>query len=151
MKLIGRKEELGACLRAYLVATTMLPLLLLCSPNIYAADERLSFDIPAMEFPKAMLEYVHQSHWLTLYTVPDPLQYLKTKPILGKYTPAEALALMLKGTPAVFEFGEDGYFSVWGPADWYPYPHRPPALASVDQDPKGTQSSWTTATAARND
>ena len=105
-------KEFGARLRGHLITTALLLAAFICGPDECAADEKLPFRYSGNAFSKAVYEYMHQAHWLTLYNEPHPLRDLQTKPIRGTYTAAQALAPMLKGTPIVFEFHDDGHFSV---------------------------------------
>jgi iron complex outermembrane recepter protein len=86
----------------------LLSLLLLTSllgvAGAWAADSRVKFNLPSDEFPKAILEFYHQSKIEVLFLANDTLSQIKTQPVVGELEPREALERMLKGTGLTFRF-----------------------------------------------
>ena len=86
----------------------LLRLLLLASlfgaASSWAADSRVKFNLPSDEFPKAILEFYHQSKIEVLFLANDTLSQIKTQPVVGELEPREALERMLKGTGLTFRF-----------------------------------------------
>src|ERR1700722_3257630 len=86
----------------------LLRLLLLASlfgaASSWAADSRVKFNLPSDEFPKAILEFYHQSKIEVLFLASDSLSRIKTQPVEGEFEPREALERMLKGTGLTFRF-----------------------------------------------
>jgi iron complex outermembrane recepter protein len=87
----------------------LLRLLLLVSlcgaANTWAApDSKVRFNLPADEFPKAILEFYHQSKIEVLFLANESLSQIKTQPVQGELEPREALERMLKGTGLTFRF-----------------------------------------------
>jgi iron complex outermembrane recepter protein len=101
----GRMETTrlpGRLLRCLL---TLLPLIcLLGAPTSWAADSKVKFNLPSDEFPKAILEFYHQSKIEVLFLANDTLSQIKTQPVVGELEPREALDRMLKGTGLTFRF-----------------------------------------------
>ena len=89
----------------------LLSLLLLTSllgvAGAWAADSRVKFNLPSDEFPKAILEFYHQSKIEVLFLANDTLSQIKTQPVVGELEPREALERMLKGTGLTFRFVTD--------------------------------------------
>ena len=89
----------------------LLSLLLLTSllgvAGAWAADSRVKFNLPSDEFPKAILEFYHQSKIEVLFLANDTLSQIKTQPVMGELEPREALERMLKGTGLTFRFVTD--------------------------------------------
>jgi iron complex outermembrane recepter protein len=89
----------------------LLSLLLLTSllgvASAWAADSRVKFNLPSDEFPKAILEFYHQSKIEVLFLASDTLSQIKTQPVVGELEPREALERMLKGTGLTFRFVTD--------------------------------------------
>ena len=101
----GRMETTrlpGRFLRCLL---TLLPLVCLfgAAPS-WAADSKVKFNLPSDEFPKAILEFYHQSKIEVLFLANDTLSQIKTQPVVGELEPREALDRMLKGTGLTFRF-----------------------------------------------
>jgi iron complex outermembrane receptor protein len=69
-----------------------------------AADSKVKFNLPSDEFPKAILEFYHQSKIEVLFLASDSLSQIKTQPVVGELEPREALERMLKGTGLTFRF-----------------------------------------------
>jgi iron complex outermembrane recepter protein len=86
----------------------LLRLLLLASlfgaATSWAADSRVQFNLPSDEFPKAILEFYHQSKIEVLFLANDTLSQIKTQPVVAELEPREALERMLKGTGLTFRF-----------------------------------------------
>ena len=72
-----------------------------------AADSKVKFNLPSDEFPKAILEFYHQSKIEVLFLANDSLSQIKTQPVVGELEPREALERMLKGTGLTFRFVTD--------------------------------------------
>ena len=89
----------------------LLCLLLLTSllgvTGAWAADSRVKFNLPSDEFPKAIIEFYHQSKIEVLFLANDTLSQIKTQPVVGELEPREALERMLKGTGLTFRFVTD--------------------------------------------
>jgi iron complex outermembrane recepter protein len=73
----------------------------------WAADPKMKFDLRPDEFPKAILEYSHQSKVEVLFLANDSLHKVRTQSVIGEFSPREALQKMLKGTGLVFDFDTD--------------------------------------------
>jgi len=67
-------------------------------------DSKVNFDLPSDEFPKAILEFYHQSKIEVLFLANDSLRKIHTQPVIGVFEPREALVIMLKGTGLTFDF-----------------------------------------------
>ncbi|MDB6091153.1 MAG: TonB-dependent receptor, partial [Gammaproteobacteria bacterium] len=72
-----------------------------------AAEARLRFDLQPDEFPKAILEFYHQSNIEVLFLATDALRNIRTQRVVGELEPRTALTLMLAGTGLTFEFDSD--------------------------------------------
>ena len=70
--------------------------------SVACADPKINFNLPSDEFPKAILEFYHQSKIEVLFLASDSLSRIKTEPIEGEFEPREALERMLKGTGLTF-------------------------------------------------
>lgn len=70
----------------------------------WAAEPKVRFDLRADEFPKAILEFYHQSKIEVLFLSNDSLRKIRTQPVSGELEPREALERMLKGTGLTFDF-----------------------------------------------
>jgi iron complex outermembrane recepter protein len=82
-------------------------LLLTClfgTAGVWAADSKVRFNLRPDEFPKAILEFYHQSKIEVLFRSNDSLRKIRTQPVVGEFEPREALELMLQGTGLTFEF-----------------------------------------------
>jgi iron complex outermembrane recepter protein len=90
-----------ALLRLLLIAS------FLGSSSAWAADAKVKFDLRSDEFPKAILEFYHQSKVEVLFLSNDGLRKIKTQPVVGEFEPREALERMLKGTGLTFDFDTD--------------------------------------------
>jgi iron complex outermembrane receptor protein len=113
----------------------LLRLLLLASlcgaANTWAApDSKVRFNLPSDEFPKAILEFYHQSKIEVLFLANDTLSQIKTQPVQGELEPREALERMLKGTGLTFRFVTEHSVTIKQPevasAPPPPPPPRPP-------------------------
>ena len=71
------------------------------------ADPKFKFDLRPDQFPKAILEFYHQSKVEVLFLSTDSLYRIRTQAVLGEFEPREALERMLKGTGLVYEFDTD--------------------------------------------
>lgn len=103
------------------------------------ADEpphnKVKFDLPADEFPKAILEFYRQSKIEVLFLADDSLNLIHTKPVIGEYEPREALELMLQGTGLVYNFATDHSVSIKQVAPAEPPPPPPPRKAELHRGP----------------
>lgn len=70
-------------------------------------DTKRQFNIPAVEFPKSILEYSHQAQVEVLFLANNGLHDIMTPAIKGKVSPREALARMIAGTRLTAEFDSD--------------------------------------------
>ncbi|HEX4674528.1 MAG TPA: TonB-dependent receptor, partial [Steroidobacteraceae bacterium] len=93
----------GRLLRRLLCVLLLLTSLLGVA-GAWAADSRVKFNLPSDEFPKAILEFYHQSKIEVLFLASDTLSQIKTQPVVGELEPREALERMLKGTGLTFRF-----------------------------------------------
>jgi iron complex outermembrane recepter protein len=97
------REDFGRC-----TCQVILVLILTFVSTVSAAEEvaetKVKFNIPAIEFPKSILEFSHQSKVEVLFLANDALRRVITRPIRGELPPREALARMLRGTGLIFEF-----------------------------------------------
>lgn len=71
------------------------------------ADPKIKFDLRPDQFPKAILEFYHQSKVEVLFLSTDSLYKIRTQPVAGEFEPREALERMLKGTGLIYEFDTD--------------------------------------------
>jgi iron complex outermembrane receptor protein len=97
MRLPGRLLRRLLCLLLLLTS-------LLGVAGAWAADSRVKFNLPSDEFPKAILEFYHQSKIEVLFLASDTLSQIKTQPVVGELEPRDALERMLKGTGLTFRF-----------------------------------------------
>ncbi len=81
-----------------------------------AADSKVRFYLPSDEFPKAILDFYHQSNIEVLFLANDSLRNIRTQPVIGEFEPREALERMLKGTGLIFEFDTEHSVLVKQPA-----------------------------------
>ena len=71
------------------------------------ADEsntKVRFNLLPDEFPKAIVEFCHQSQIEVLFPPDESLNVIQTQPVVGEYTPREALEMMLRGTRLRYDF-----------------------------------------------
>ena len=83
--------------------------------SAWAADEphnKVRFNLPSDEFPKAILEFYRQSKIEVLFLSKDELSAIHTHPVLGEYEPAQALDIMLQGTGLIYNFATDHSVSI---------------------------------------
>ena len=88
--------------RSWRAIAAAMSFFLLCS--VAYADPKVKFNLPSDEFPKAILEFYHQSKIEVLFLASDSLSRIKTQPVEGEFEPREALERMLKGTGLTFRF-----------------------------------------------
>ena len=69
-----------------------------------AGTTTADFNIPAGPFPRAILEFSHQSKLEVLFLADDSLYNIQTQPVVGTLMPGEALERLLKGTGLTFYF-----------------------------------------------
>jgi outer membrane receptor protein involved in Fe transport len=72
------------------------------------AQPKLRFDLPADEFPRAILEFYRQSHVQVVFSSVKDLHSIRTQSVVGEFEPEEALKRMLKGTPLTFTIDARG-------------------------------------------
>ena len=133
----GGKETTG--LRAR-VLRCLLGLALLASfcgaPTALAVEGpegKVKFNLPSDEFPKAILEFYHQSKIEVLFLANDSLSQIHTQPVVGEFDPGEALERMLKGTGLTYKFATEHSVTIKQPvvADTPP-PTRPPPPRPIE-------------------
>jgi len=73
-------------------------------PGVWAAEPKIAFNIPASEFPQAIVEFYKQSQIEILYASLGSLSEIKTRAVVGQLDVREALKRMLEGTGFTFEF-----------------------------------------------
>jgi iron complex outermembrane recepter protein len=83
------------------------------------SDTKMRFNLLPDEFPKAILEFHHQSKIQVLFPPDESLNVIRTRSVIGEYTPREALDIMLRGTGLryVFETESAVAFSQPPPSD----------------------------------
>jgi len=105
-RVIDNRKETGGLPRA--LRRCLLRLVLLATMAgisiAWAADPRVTFDLRGDEFPKAILEFSHQSKLEVLFLADDSLYKIHTQPVAGELEPRDALERMLKGTGLSFYF-----------------------------------------------
>jgi iron complex outermembrane receptor protein len=94
----------------------LLAVCFLAASSAWAAGSRVRFNLPADEFPRAILEFYHQSNIEVLFLANDSLRNIRTQPVVGEFEPRAALERMLKGTGLIFEFDTDHSVLVKQPA-----------------------------------
>ena len=124
-----RNGDLKGRVPAWLVAAAILVMAQVGSPTCCAAETTITFNIPAGNAAHALVEFAKQSNLQPLFLYTAPFALLKTRSVVGEFEPAEALALLLKGTPLTFQFEDDLLVAIRGPAEW---DVLPPSVASVD-------------------
>ena len=76
------------------------------------SNNKLKFNLPSDEFPSAILEFYRQSKIEVLFLSKDSLNAIHTHPVVGEYTPREALDIMLRGTGLVYNFATEHSVSI---------------------------------------
>ena len=122
MRLSGRTWR---CVRQLLLLASLAG-----ATNAWAADEphnKVKFNLPSDEFPKAILEFYRQSKIEVLFLSKDELSAIHTHPVLGEYEPAQALDIMLQGTGLIYNFATNHSVSIKQilPAEEPPQPPAP--------------------------
>ena len=134
---IGTDRSMETTRLPGLVRRGLLRLLLLAffygAANAWAADPKVKFDLHSDEFPKAILEFFHQSKVEVLFLANDSLRKIKTQPVVGEFEPREALELMLKGTGLTFDVDTDHSVIIRQPPVAATSP--PPAPAAAPKAP----------------
>lgn len=143
-----RRTRKGDRPHAYFITTVLLLLTALASNSrTLATEPKIKFNIPADRAVPALLEYSRQTRLPVLLLATDQIEHLKTKAVVGEFEPAEALALMLRGTPLNFDIIDDRV-TVHSPQEL----NRPsPSMASSNSGSRSAQLSWPTATAVLPD
>lgn len=83
--------------------------------SAWAGEEphnKVRFNLPSDEFPKAILEFYRQSRIEVLFLSKDELSAIHTHPVMGEYEPAQALDIMLQGTGLIYHFATDHSVSI---------------------------------------
>lgn len=126
----GRMETAGLpgrflrCLLRLVLLTSLFGI-----AGAWAADSRVRFNLPSDEFPKAILEFYHQSKIEVLFLANDSLSQIKTQPVVGEFEPREALERMLKGTGLTFRFATGHSVTIKQPQVAKAPPPPPPPKA----------------------
>jgi len=63
---------------------------LICASSAWAAASLISFNLQADECPKALIEFSHQANVEVIFRT-DSLPSIRTQPVIGEFTPAQAL------------------------------------------------------------
>jgi iron complex outermembrane recepter protein len=79
---------------------------------VEAPHNKVKFNLPSDEFPKAILEFYRQSKIEVLFLSKDALSAIHTHPVVGEYEPGQALDIMLEGTGLVYNFATDHSVSI---------------------------------------
>ena len=82
------------------------------------ADEsntKVKFNLLSAEFPRAILEFYRQSKIEVLFRSEESLNVIQTQPVLGEYTPREALDIMLRGTGLRYDFATEHAVAILRP------------------------------------
>ena len=96
------KDDIAKMLARWLLLT--LASSVICTASYAQSVPRKSFNLPAEEFPKAILEFYHQSKVEVLFIASDSLRAITTQPVVGELEPREALDRMLQGTGLTYDF-----------------------------------------------
>ena len=102
MKSREKGERLPGALRRWLVRLAVLASL--GASPAWAGDGKVKFNLPSDEFPKAILEFSHQTKLEVLFLADDSLYKIHTQAVTGELEPHEALERMLRGTGLTFYF-----------------------------------------------
>ena len=82
-------------------------------PAAPATDKsKIQFNLPSGEFPTVILEFYRQSKIEVLFLSDDSLNAIHTQPVIGEYTPPEALDIMLRGTRLIYNFATEHSVSI---------------------------------------
>lgn len=92
---------------------------------------KVSFHLGSDEFPKAILEFYHQSKIEVLFLANDSLSLIHTQPVVGEFEPGEALERMLKGTGLTFKFATEHSVTIKQPL----HPDITPPTSPAPQTP----------------
>ena len=98
--------------------TAFLWLISLVFTHVSWADEsntKVKFNLPSDEFPKAILEFHRQSKIEVLFSQEKSLNDIHTRPVVGEYTPREALGILLQGTGLSYDFATDHAVAILQP------------------------------------
>lgn len=104
-------------------------------------EGKVTFNLPSDEFPKAILEFYHQSKIEVLFLANDSLSQIHTQPVVGEFAPGEALERMLKGTGLTFKFATEHSVTIKQPVvAEAPPPARPPPPRPLEQSVRHSAS-----------
>src|SRR5581483_500647 len=109
-------------------------LLALGAARASLADHKVNFKLDAGEFPRAILEFSHQTRLEVLFLADDSLYMIHTQPVIGEFDPYDALERMLKGTGLTFYFDTPHSVIIKRPNQSAPDPA--PRLSSVPAPPE---------------
>ena len=109
-----------------------------CWSNVRGAEDiapqtPVEFNLPRGPFPVVILEFYKQTHIEVLFLSKDYLNSIYTNPVIGKYTPRQALEIMLFGTGLIYNFATDHSVSI----KQSPPPSEPPPPINKDQHVAG--------------
>ena len=107
MRLPGRTWR---CVRRLLLLASLVG-----TTSVWAAEaphNKVRFNLPSDEFPKAILEFYRQSRIEVLFLSKDALSAIHTHPVIGEYEPGQALDIMLQGTGLIYNFATDHSVSI---------------------------------------
>jgi hypothetical protein len=79
-----------------------------------SGEDRRHFNLPSAPFPKAILEFYHQSRIEVIFRTRGNLKNVHTQPVTCECTPAEALERMLAWTPLAFAFDSENSVVIIG-------------------------------------
>ena len=114
---------------------TLLLLIAVCGMSVVrAASSKVKFNLPADEFPKAILEFYHQSKVEVLFRTTDSIRKVRTQPVVGTFEPHEALEIMLRGTGLTYVVDSDRSVIIQ-PLTVSAPPPQEPAAAKTNEPP----------------
>ncbi|HEY6927797.1 MAG TPA: TonB-dependent receptor [Steroidobacteraceae bacterium] len=129
--------RLPGLLRGCVLSFTLL-VALACAPSAWASS-KIKFDLHPDQFPKAILEFYHQSKVEVLFLSTDSLYKIHTQPVVGMLEPREALERMLNGTGLTYEFDTDHSVIIkqpQAPSAALPHPPPEPRTLKLSDHPK---------------
>ncbi len=123
------RKSLLRCLPGALLLACLLP------SGAWAAPDgpKVKFNLPSDEFPKVILEYSHQSNMEVLFRADDSMHKVRTQPVIGEFSPRDALQKMLRGTGLIYRFETDHSVTVKPPPDVASAPPPPPRPKTLER------------------
>lgn len=91
--------------------TTLMMVILFSTQIAFATVERFDFEIPSLELSAALNLFAEKTSYSILYSLSD-IGYVVTRSVVGKYTPEQALDIMLNGTGLEYRKASDRTISV---------------------------------------